>query len=1008
MSSVLFMQLYKNIASSLRLNQTHPTLIMETFKKSYYKLNDNEKTMFLDIACFFSGENADYVMQLFEGCGFFPHVGIHVLVEKCLVTILENKIQMHNLIQDKMYSSRGISDYGTLQSLNFCYKMKRPTPLENITYGFEDTETIFLDISNLDFCVKANAFKNMHNLRFLKIYSSNNKNHQGLRIRKALESLPNGLRLLHWEYYPLQSLPRDFDPRHLVELNMPYSKLQKLWGEIKMLKTIRLSHSEELLEINDFQISQNIEVIDLQGCKRFQSFPATSHLQHLRVINLSGCVEIKSFEEVPPNIEALYLSGTSIKQLLKPSVRLSPGSSQDQDRLVCLNQKDCQPHIQSLDFLRVLDLSGCSELEEIHIFPRNLKELNLSETAIREMPSSISCLTALEVLDLTKCKRLQLLPMRMSNLTSLVQLMLTGCSKLESIQDIPMNLEELYLAETAIRERTCCIQFDAENCKNLQDMPMGMGNLNSLETLTLAGCLDLEDIQDLPRSLKFLNLAETPIRKLPSSFEDLTDLISLDLSHCKRLQHLQMGFSKSLIRVELYGCSELDYIMGFSLQDMGQLHIDGTDKVMLCGPPPCNVILVWENWRTFHVTPRKKNGSKSLLTLTSLLATPYQSKLPSSLFFSLVSSIYTLVSLCLSNAYLLDIHIPQEIGHFPSLKTLDLSRNGFSKLPESIKELCNLESFILCHCKNLKSLPVLPQSLEYLNAHGCVSLKNIQRSFEKFPRHCTFSNCFNLSSDLVKEIFDASVAHMAREHTQKLITAQVISFSIPAFTGLNSIFHLQRSSSVKIQLTPHIKTLLGFRISVVVAYWDGSYNAAGFGIRCVCRWKNKKGISRRLETIFYCWTTEEVAQKVPKSHMFVFCDVSMHPGAAAEGNDHDILDDLVVFQFDTVNEQNRLLDDYCTVTECGVDVITTKTEQTSFNLRRPATVLDNVEISSYVSPPYKKRKQSFSRSKDTEMEHDRKILDEDGKMIEKIVIDVSKQVDVMEPNIVDEMLFQKE
>uniref|UniRef100_A0A1J3CUJ9 Disease resistance protein RRS1 n=1 Tax=Noccaea caerulescens TaxID=107243 RepID=A0A1J3CUJ9_NOCCA len=984
----------------LRLKQTPLPSILEAFKSSYNTLNDKEKTMFLDIACFFKGENVDYVMQLFEGCGFFPHVGIHVLMEKCLVTILENKIQMHNLIE---VVGREISNEETVQfkrhfrlwdaSIIQPLLEDEETKSNGESKGVEDIEAIFLDISNLEFLVKPNAFKNMHNLRFLKIYSSNSERHQGLCIRKAFESLPDELRLLHWEDFPLQSLPQDFDPIHLVELNMPYSKLQKLWGgtkNLKMLKTIKLCHSQDLVEINDSLSALNIEVIDLQGCTRFQSFPASSHLQHLRVVNLSGCIEIKSFPEVPPNMEALYLSGTGIREILTSSVRLSSqcrnfqemvkfrSSNQDLDKLVCLDPKDCL-HVQSLDFLRVLDLSGCLELEKIQCFPRNLKELNLSETAIREMPSSISHLTALEVLDLTKCKRLQHLPMGMSNLTSLVKLMLSGCSKLGGIQDLPANLKELYLAETAIKEvpssichLTELVVFDAKNCKKLQDLPSGMGSLNSLDMLTLSGCLNLEVIHDLPRNLKFLSLAETPIRKLPSSLEDLTELVSLDLKDCKRLQHLYLGLFKSIVRIELSGCSELEYILGFSLQDVVQrVHIDGTDKVMLCGSPPCNVMLILEKWRIFHLIARNKSGSKCSLILMPFLATPYQSKLPSSLFSPFVSRMYAMVSLCLSNTYILDIHIPQEMSYFPSLKALDLSGNGFSNLPQSMKQLCKLESLTLSHCKNLISLPELPQNLDLLNAHGCVSLKSIQMSFEQFPRHCTFSNCFNLSSDSVKKILDSSVAHMAREHNQKLIKAPVFSLSVPTSDGLKSITRLQRSSSLKIQLTPRIKTLLGFQISVVVAFWDDSYNVAGTGIRCVCRWRNKKGVSRRLERVFDCWTPEEFfAQRVRKNHMFVFCDVSMHPGAA-DGNDLDLLDDLVVFEFFPVNGQNMLLDDSCTITECGVDVITAETEKGS---RRSASVLDSMEISSYVLPLYKKRKRSFSE--DIEMEHQRLILSE--------------------------------
>lgn len=79
----------------------HPPLkIVDAFKSSYDTLSDSEKKIYLDIACFFLGESVDYVKQLLEGCGFFPNVGINALVEKCLVTISENRVWMHNLTQD--------------------------------------------------------------------------------------------------------------------------------------------------------------------------------------------------------------------------------------------------------------------------------------------------------------------------------------------------------------------------------------------------------------------------------------------------------------------------------------------------------------------------------------------------------------------------------------------------------------------------------------------------------------------------------------------------------------------------------------------------------------------------------------------------------------------------------------------------------------------------------------------------------------------------------------------
>jgi len=72
--------------------------IFDTFKKSYDALSDSEKEIFLVIVCFLRGDNVEYVIQLLAGCGFFPHVGIDVLVDKSLVFISDKRVKMHDLI----------------------------------------------------------------------------------------------------------------------------------------------------------------------------------------------------------------------------------------------------------------------------------------------------------------------------------------------------------------------------------------------------------------------------------------------------------------------------------------------------------------------------------------------------------------------------------------------------------------------------------------------------------------------------------------------------------------------------------------------------------------------------------------------------------------------------------------------------------------------------------------------------------------------------------------------
>lgn len=110
-------------------------------------------------------------------------------------------------------------------------------PFSIFFQGTEAIEGMFLDTSYLNLDIKPGAFVNMLNLRLLKIYCSNPEIRPVIKISKGfLHSLPNELRLLHWENYPLESLPQNFDPRHLVEINMPYGQLQKLWGGTNVSK----------------------------------------------------------------------------------------------------------------------------------------------------------------------------------------------------------------------------------------------------------------------------------------------------------------------------------------------------------------------------------------------------------------------------------------------------------------------------------------------------------------------------------------------------------------------------------------------------------------------------------------------------------------------------------------------------------------------------------------------------------------------------------------------------
>ncbi|CAH8346090.1 unnamed protein product [Eruca vesicaria subsp. sativa] len=654
--------------------------------------------------------------------------------------------------------------------------------------GTEAIEGIFLDASSLTFDISSTAFERMYRLRLLKLHCPTSENHCKVCLPEGLHSLPDELRLLHWERYPLGSLPRNFNPKNLVELNMPYSNLTKVWKRTKnleKLKRIILSHSQQLTKFPKLSKAMNLEHIDLEGCTSLVKVNSSIlHHHKLTLLSLKNCSRLRV---MPTTV-----------------------------------------HLKSLE---VLNLSGCSELENLQDFSSNLKELYLAGTAIREIPSSVGDLTRLVTLDLENCERLQHLPPGISNLKAMMTLKLSGCS-------------------------------------NLKSLPV----------------LDALFLQDSQRPNTRINMEES---------------VSINL-HCATQE-------SSREAVE-------DFLPAFEYQSNNEI------------------------------------PQESLIRVTVI---PF----PSSILHSLASRLYALGSLFLCNAYLVDI--PEDICWLASVMRLDLGGNSFSQIPKSIKEFRKLHSLRLRHCKNLKSLPELPRSLVILNAHGCVSLKSFPSSFEQFPRHYTFSNCFNLSPKVVKKYIGKaldSVESMAKgllqaSPEQEHINAPAFSICIPASAGHQSSVNLQAGSSVRIQLPPGmLKTLSGFALSVVVEFWENYSNTTGFAIKCLCR---KSGnLSPRLERIFHCWAPKEPTT-VQRDHMFVFGSVKMHN---AEAINHDFLSDSVTFEFHPVNCENQLLSDSCSVKRCGVYLITDATCDTALSAKRPSSSMDPEGISSmdHVAPPYKR------------------------------------------------------
>ena len=89
---------WKDALASLKNNPD--SKIMDVLQMSVDGLQHEEKEIFLHIACFFKGEREVYVKRILDACGLHPHIGIPRILEKSLITLKNQEIHMHDMLQE--------------------------------------------------------------------------------------------------------------------------------------------------------------------------------------------------------------------------------------------------------------------------------------------------------------------------------------------------------------------------------------------------------------------------------------------------------------------------------------------------------------------------------------------------------------------------------------------------------------------------------------------------------------------------------------------------------------------------------------------------------------------------------------------------------------------------------------------------------------------------------------------------------------------------------------------
>ncbi|XP_010263324.1 PREDICTED: disease resistance protein TAO1-like [Nelumbo nucifera] len=335
---------------------------------------------------------------------------------------------------------------------------------------------------------------------------------------------------------------------------------------------------------------------------------------------------------------------------------------------------------KSLMQLKFLNLCCSNLLVETPVLSSlpNLERLLLKKCrSLVSVHKSIGCLQKLVVLDLEYCLALTHLPRSICYLTSLEYLSLHACKKLNMLK----------LMESV--ESLKALKFlDLSHCPSLTKTPSFLGLCN-LEKLIIRGCENLAEVHEsigcLDRKLVLLDLrfCRRMLRELPNSICKLKYLRKLDLLGCENLCKLPEELGN------------MERLMDFDATCTGIKHL-----------PPSIVRL--KNLINLNLSSRnvKALGSGALPPVS-------------------FSSFVFLRSLDLSGCRLSEYVMPSDIGNLSSLRKLELSRNNFRRLPDSIESLSQLRFLTLDKCTNLQSLPMLPSGIESLSASDCQSLTTL-------------------------------------------------------------------------------------------------------------------------------------------------------------------------------------------------------------------------------------------------------------------------------------------
>nr|XP_017225562.1 PREDICTED: disease resistance protein TAO1-like [Daucus carota subsp. sativus] len=614
--------------------------IQKVLQLSYDELEDETvKAIFRYIVFFFLDKNINEAIDVFKSCGFFPEVGIPILVERSLLTIdLAKRLQMHNLIQDM---GRNVKE--SKHGLLYLDQEEASQTLPNTT-DMDKIEALVVDCTtSINKYCNAQLFERLPNLRLIKLVDVYD-------IKGKIKASFHELRYISWHGCPWTHLSYGVHLQKLVVLDMPFSRFETLW-KIAKLSSLRHLNLEGCIYLKELPDSighlTGLYHLNLNDCVKLKRLPKPiTQLTTLSCLNMSGWSNLKQLPEQLGELKGLKrlnASCTAIEQLpdsiahLKKlgyldlrdckNLRKLPEQFGNMEGLVYFNAggsaiEQLQDSFSDLLNLVHLNLSGCSELKRL---PEQLGKmqclefLDASHTAIKELPDSIGSLPRIKVLGLAKCEKLTYVPNSIRNLKSIGSLYLSTCEdivEIELIENVKdMNLQHLGLSCNIRLWLPIILSFSSLISLSLRDKcgspsptkPFSFFQLSNLTFFTLTNSTTHgSSFPELPLNLRSLQVESHASLEQVPDLSYLKHLKDLYIVKCCSLQSLHK-LPPHLSRLTVTGCTSLQDFPDVSmLRNLEQLEVTHNGSNLKVNLEENDIQLRSNRWFTFEATVPNK------------------------------------------------------------------------------------------------------------------------------------------------------------------------------------------------------------------------------------------------------------------------------------------------------------------------------------------------------------------------------------------------------------------